>query len=355
MEPDEGSWGSDWHVGVRVWVERQGKAVLGEGRLELLEWIDRCHSISEAARQMGISYRHAWVMVQAVNDAAGEPFVTAATGGRHGGGARLTTRGRSALALFRQLQDQLHRSAAQLLPRLLPGSAAGQIHIAAAVSLEEVLGQLVTDYTLRQPEVQARVILGASDELAEQILRGASVDLFLTADAAQLTRLEAAGLVELGAVPFAENSLVALAAADRDVTARKPADLLGANFARIVMAAPSCPLGGYTRAYLEELGLYEKFQSRGILVDHSRAVTAAVQAGQADVGLAYSSATGTAPGCRVLFRARHLPTPIRYVGAVLHRARAPERARDFLAFLASKPAERRFRHCGFLPMRQAVS
>src|SRR5437899_12946567 len=119
MQTDEPSWGSDWHVGIRVWVERQGQAVLGEGRLELLEWIDRCHSISEAARQMGVSYRHAWVMVQAINEAAGEALVTAATGGRHGGGAQLTARGRSAIALFRQLQDQLHRAAASLLPGLL--------------------------------------------------------------------------------------------------------------------------------------------------------------------------------------------------------------------------------------------
>src|SRR5437870_5212288 len=44
-------WGSDWAVGVRVWVERAGRAVLGEGRLELLEAIERWHSISEAARR----------------------------------------------------------------------------------------------------------------------------------------------------------------------------------------------------------------------------------------------------------------------------------------------------------------
>src|SRR5262249_42666378 len=64
-------------------------------------------------------------------------------------------------------------------------------------------------------------------------------------------------------------------------------------------------------------------------------------------GLVYSSAT---TGCRVLFRVRRLPAPIRYVGAVARHARQPEQARAFLAFLASAPAQRRFRNCGFLPV-----
>ena len=86
MATDDLLWMGDWAVGVRVWVERDGAAVLGGGRLELLEEIDRCHSISAAARRIGMSYRHAWVMVQEVNRAAGELMIEAATGGRNGGG-----------------------------------------------------------------------------------------------------------------------------------------------------------------------------------------------------------------------------------------------------------------------------
>src|SRR5581483_7055043 len=139
---------------------------------ELLEWIDRCQSISAAARQLGISYRHAWVTVQAVNAAAGEPLVAAATGGRRGGGARLTPHGRLAVERFRRLRDELHQAAAALLPGLLEAPAGERLHVAAAVSLEEVLGLLTTDYALRQPGVQVRVVLGASDELAEQLAAG---------------------------------------------------------------------------------------------------------------------------------------------------------------------------------------
>jgi molybdate transport system substrate-binding protein len=351
MSEAEQAWAGDWQVGVRVWVERQGQEVLGEGRLELLEWIDRCHSISEAARQLGISYRHAWVTVQAVNEAAGMLLVTAAVGGRRGGGARLTPQGQHAVALFRRLRDQLHQAAATLLPALLPAPVGERLHVAAAVSLEEVLGLLVNDFALRQPGVQVRMVLGASDELAEQLQAGAYLDLFLTADAGQLQRLATAGVVQPDSiVPLAENTLACIAPADSDLAARRPADLLVPASVRVALASPSAPLGGYTRAYLESLGLYEDLLQRAVLVDHSRAVVAAVQGGQAEAGLVYSSATASAAGCRVLFRVRRLPAPIRFAGAVVRRARQPQRAREFLAFLTSAEAGRRFRRCGFLPL-----
>src|SRR5437660_1763593 len=211
MSDDDLSWAGDWTVGVRVWVERQGQVLLGSGRLELLEWIDRCHSISGAARQIGMSYRHAWVLVQEVNAAAGRPLVEAATGGKRGGGARLTPRGRLAVELFRGLQEQVRQSAAAARQRWLRGPAPARLHVAAAVSLEEVLGQLVTDYALRQPGVQVRLISGASDELAEQILAGAGVDLYLTADPSQVDRLAALGVVRSETVTaLAESTVTAI-------------------------------------------------------------------------------------------------------------------------------------------------
>jgi molybdate transport system substrate-binding protein len=345
---DDLSFLNEWTVGVRVWVERAGQAILGPERLELLEEIDRHHSISAAARQMGVSYRHAWVLVQAINCAAGQPLVTAATGGRDGGGARLTPCGHLAVAAFRSLQDQFRRTAAAMLPR--PAPAATCVRVAAAVSLEEVLEQLLTDYALLRPAVRVRAVFGASDELADQLLGGAPADLFLTADARQLSRLEGMGLVRPHTtVPLAENALAAVGPADRSVPVHRAADLLGRGVARVALANPSAPLGSYTRAYLEGLGLYEALLPRAVQVENSRAVVAAVQAGQADVGLVYRSAAATAGGCRVLFRVRRPPSPIRYAGAMVRGGQEPEQAQDLLHFLTSRNAVRRFRRCGFLP------
>src|SRR5262245_34371385 len=77
---DAQSWRDGWEIGFRLWIDRGGQAILGKGRLELLEGIERHRSISAAARHMGMSYRHAWLLVRNINAAAGEPLVTVSKG-----------------------------------------------------------------------------------------------------------------------------------------------------------------------------------------------------------------------------------------------------------------------------------
>jgi molybdate transport system substrate-binding protein len=259
----------------------------------------------------------------------------------------LTPEGRRALAVFRELQGRLTQAAAALLPVLVQSPRTAALHVAAASSLEEVLGQLLADHALRQPGVRVRTVFAASDELADHLLAGTPADLFLSADPRQLDRLEAAGLVPAGGrALLAENCLVAIGPAGRPAAVRRPADL--ASGVRVALADPDSPLGRYTRAYLEELGLYEAVRARALTVDSARAVVTAVRGGLADLGLAYGSDAGPASGCRLLFRAPR--TPIRYEAAVCHGP-ALEQARALLAFLTSRPAAHRFRRCGFLPVR----
>jgi molybdate transport system substrate-binding protein len=344
----------DWTVDLRVWVENQSRVVLGKGRLELLEGIDRWHSISEAARQMGMSYRHAWLLVQSINAAAGEPFVVAATGGSHGGGAHLTTAGSWAVAVFRKLQEQVHQSADACWAQLVRHPDTASLRLAAAVSLEEVLGQLLADYTLQHPDVRVRTIFGASDELADHLLAGDLVDLFLAADARPLDRLDEAHLLESGSrTVFAENTLAAVAPVGRTVAVRKPTDLTRPGVTRIALAEPASPLGNYSRLYLKSLNLYDALLPRAVQVDNSRAVLATVRAGRADVGLVYGSDAAPAYGCQLLFRVRRCPAPIRYTAARVRRGQHSAQARDFLRFLTSPAAAHRFRQCGFAPADRA--
>jgi molybdate transport system regulatory protein len=97
---------SQWGLKVRVWVERDGRKVLGPGRVELLEHIDRHRSIAAAAKQMKMSYRRAWELVRDMNEAAGVPLVEANPGGSGGGGATVTAHGRAAIGLYRSLMNR---------------------------------------------------------------------------------------------------------------------------------------------------------------------------------------------------------------------------------------------------------
>jgi molybdate transport system substrate-binding protein len=297
-----------------------------------------------------MSYRRAWLLVQSINEAAGEPLVEAAVGGTRGGGARLTPRGQIAMTTFRTLQRTVIHTAGSALQQLLAGPATESIHVVAAASLEEVLGQLLADYALQQPAVRVRAVYGGSDELADHLLSGAAGDLFLTADEEQLNRLQQSGLTTPGGrVPLADNTLAIIGPADSLASLKKPKDLLGQDISRVAMAQSSCPLGKYTQDCLTSLGIYHNLQERGILVDNSRAVLAVVRAGQADAGLVYGSDTTTASGCRVLYRFRRTEKPIRYWAGIIGQHDKDDRVPSLLQFLTSTQAARRFRQCGFAP------
>ena len=91
----------------QVWVEVGGKPALTEAGADLLEQIEICGSLSEAARRLRFSYRRAWMLLDAMNTRWPSPVVRTATGGHHGGGATLTDLGRHVLKTYRDLQLQL--------------------------------------------------------------------------------------------------------------------------------------------------------------------------------------------------------------------------------------------------------
>jgi len=341
-------------VGVRVWVERRGQTVLGDGRAELLGAIGRLSSISAAAKAVGMSYRRAWNLVQEVNQAAGEPLVESAVGGPRGGGAKLTPRGQLAISVYEQLSNTLRGTTAGTLRRILAADpSTGCLHLAAAISLQDAIGELLTEYALHKPTVRVRAVFGASNELADHLLGGAPGDLFITADAAHLDRLEKAGLLDTGSRRMlAANGVACIAPAGKAPAARTARDLADPAIKRIVLAEPACPLGDRSREYLQAIGVYDAVLPKVIHVDNARAVLTAVQSGAADAALALASDAATADRCQTLF---HLPVSragIEYAAAVVHCANQPDDARDLLDFLASPTAARCFRRCGLRPARK---
>jgi len=89
----------------KVWLEAQGRPVLGPGRLELLKYIDEQGSISRAARLLKMTYRKAWGQIKAMEGQLGLPLVKKQAGGSGGGGARLTPQARDLLSKYFQLAE----------------------------------------------------------------------------------------------------------------------------------------------------------------------------------------------------------------------------------------------------------
>jgi molybdate transport system regulatory protein len=101
-------------VRVRIWVEKDGELYMGWGRVMLLQRIDELGSIAEAARSMRLSYRNAWLWIEAMNRLAPAPLVEKTAGGVGGGRARLTDEGRKAVGQYKDLRAKLEKLLRQI-------------------------------------------------------------------------------------------------------------------------------------------------------------------------------------------------------------------------------------------------
>jgi len=89
-------------LSVRIDLDAEGR--IGPGKIELLESIHRCGSISAAGRAMEMSYKRAWDLVDEINRICRQSAVERQTGGKNGGGAALTPFGLSLVARYRKIE-----------------------------------------------------------------------------------------------------------------------------------------------------------------------------------------------------------------------------------------------------------
>jgi molybdate transport system regulatory protein len=85
---------------------------LGPGKIALMELIAKHGSIAAAGKEMGMSYRRAWLLVDEINKIFREPLVCKQTGGSGGGGAQLTELGREVIDRYRAIQGAAASAAA---------------------------------------------------------------------------------------------------------------------------------------------------------------------------------------------------------------------------------------------------
>ena len=99
---------------VKLWLVEDDKFLISDGRATLLRKIKDLGSMSRAAKEMGMSYRHAWDVLQRLSENAGGDIVASERGGKEGGATRLTELGETILAEYEnkarsvtsQLQNQ---------------------------------------------------------------------------------------------------------------------------------------------------------------------------------------------------------------------------------------------------------
>ncbi len=98
---------SDINIEVKwkFWLEINGKPVLGPGKFMLLDAIDRTGSISAASRELGLSFKKAWLMIHELEKSLGKSIVESHRGGSEKGQSKLTPLGVELISYYKQLLE----------------------------------------------------------------------------------------------------------------------------------------------------------------------------------------------------------------------------------------------------------
>jgi molybdate transport system regulatory protein len=98
---------------VRFRVDFNRDESIGPGKIALLEAIARCGSLSQAARDLDMSYRRAWQLLDSTNTAFVDKVAVTSKGGRGGGGASITAFGHALIGSYRAFERDVQARAAR--------------------------------------------------------------------------------------------------------------------------------------------------------------------------------------------------------------------------------------------------
>jgi molybdate transport system substrate-binding protein len=212
-------------------------------------------------------------------------------------------------------------------------TASGPLTIFAASSLTDVVEPLASG---------ARFNFAGSDELATQIREGAGADVFASASTRYPDELHAEGLVEQPRV-FATNRLV-LITSDPSI---RSLDDLDRDGLKLVVAAESVPVGGYTRDALARLGRTRLLSQVVSEEEDVKGVLGKVLLGEADAGFVYATDVAAKRPKRVIELPARAQPRIDYAVAVVSDSPRREEARAFVERLLGADGRARLRAAGF--------
>src|SRR5688500_12197714 len=222
-----------------------------------------------------------------------------------------------------------------------------EVLVSAAASLAGVMEKISLDYEKRSG-VRVVVNTGASNTLARQITAGAPVDLFISADEAQMDVVRSE-VVANTRVDLLSNQLAIAVPADRPRTLQSARELTDPVFRRIAVGdSAAVPAGVYAKAYLEKLGIWPVVSAKAVPSASVRVALAAVENGAADAAIVYRTDVMAARGAVL---ALVIPvadgTRIVYPASVSRSGRNREAASRFLAWLRQAEAVKIFEAAGF--------
>jgi len=231
---------------------------------------------------------------------------------------------------------------------VVPSLGAEELTVSAAISLKEAFIRIGQDFEAQRPGDKVIFNFGASGELAQQIARGAPVDVFASAALKPMQPLAQKNLVSSPQI-FARNRLVLVVPKGKPPIATLSALL---QVKTLALGNPqTVPVGQYSKAALTEAGVYQPLVDAQKLIfgENVRQVLAYVESGNADAGLVYATDAKVSDRVEVSFMVPEKSTePIVYPIAVVKASPRLSLAEAFVQQVLGKAGQAMLRSQGFL-------
>jgi molybdate transport system substrate-binding protein len=236
---------------------------------------------------------------------------------------------------------------------LTPQSTTAQtktILVSAATSLKDALEEIKTAFAKTNPNIKVNYNFGASGALQQQIEQGAPADIFISAATKQMDALEKADLIDkVTRRNLLTNRLVLIVPKNSTLKIIDFRSLTNNNVQKISVGEPrSVPVGQYSEEVFKNLGILEQIKAKLIFANSVRNVLAAVETGNADAGIVYTTDAKISDQVKIVATAaNNLHSPIIYPMAVVKSTKNPQTAKTFAQYLTDTPAKAIFTKFGF--------
>lgn len=245
-----------------------------------------------------------------------------------------------------------------------PLAFADTIAVSAAASLTNAYTEIGKAFEAKNPEHKVEFNFGASGTLLQQILQGAPVDVFASADQATMDKAVAEGMIKKDTrVDFIGNGLVLIVPKDSKLSFDSLEQLTADSVEHIAMGNPdTTPNARYARAALQKEGLWEKVEPKLVLASNVRQSLSYVSRGEVEAGFVFSTdakqdedkvkvelvvptvAAGEKAG-------EWVPNPIVYPIAETAQTKSKASA-EFIAYVLSDEGQATLAKYGFVPIKE---
>lgn len=216
-------------------------------------------------------------------------------------------------------------------------AAAADLVVSAAASLTDAFQAVGKAYEARHPGTHVVLNFAASDVLLRQISSGAPADVFASADQAAMDQAAAAKAIDVSTRrDFARNGLVLIVPEGDPAKVASPEGLRASVVRRVAYGDPaSVPAGRYTKAALEQQGLWEAVSAKGVLAQNVRQALDYVARGEVEAGFVFATDAHLMRDRVDVVADVATPTPVTYPIAVVAGSKHAREAAAFEDFVVS--------------------